>query len=352
VYTQRDSNETSKVQFPEIRDFADLQRSMPYLADDEKTGLPVCSLARDSEPSHTKRKTRKVNPDFDTTRPLPEGSKMIDRAKQHINKSESFATFVFDEILKRLVYPPYSRIDIHGRVLARAAVVHSIRESRGNAIPILDIAVANELLQEAGDFTHAATNHKVVHSFPPCKNHIETNTCVGTTLGFKGFTEGGKPEGVPFMMFMYRDELIKFLKTKERPVEERPCLACMRHDQSRFLLSLACVKRDRVKDPSAAMLDTYVYKPDSMWQWYKELKDQVGGYYHAYMAIASDTVWQGFIDSFVMICYSTLVAVKDKETRRWYLDQSALVYTHNTSSSSSSSDDHHTRHPVGTSMSA
>lgn len=310
---------------PEIKDFIELRRCQPYLQDDEKTGLPVCTLSRQEAP-HTKRKRRKVNPECDTTVPLPEGSTILSRAIQHKTQSQHYASYVMEEILARLAYPPYARVDIHDRIIARSALVQSLRETRGRSLPVLDIATANELLQEAGEFTHSATHHKKKHVFPPCKHHVETRSCVGTRLDFRGFAEGGKPEGVPFMSFMYREELITFLATEKSP-PSRPCLACMRHDQGSFIFSLACVRRERIKDPSAPLLDSFVVNPSTMWQWYRDIKDDVGGYHGAYMAVASETEWQGFVDAFVLLCFSDIRAVKDQENGRWYLDQSSLIYT-------------------------
>ena len=73
------------------------------------------------------------------------------------------------------------------------------------------------------------------------------------------------------------------------------------------------------------MQDAYAVSPDSMWQWYRDLKDVKGGYHSAFMATASDTQWQGFLDSFVMLTYSDIKARKDPVTKRWYLDQSSLI---------------------------
>ena len=44
-----------------------------------------------------------------------------------------------------------------------------------------------------------------------------------------------------------------------------------------------------------------------------------------FMATASDTQWQGFLDPFVMLTYSDIKARKDPITKRWYLDQSSLI---------------------------
>jgi hypothetical protein len=308
-----------------IQGFAELWQAMPHLADDPKSGMPVCTLTR-QEPQQTKRKRRKLDKEFDTSVPLPPDSNPLSRSQKHKEQSEHFAKPMFDEILSRFPYPHYARSDIYDKTISRSALVQSLRDGRGVSIPHLDLATANELLYQAGEFTHAATHHKVKHNFPVCANHLKDGSCVGTTMGFRGFNEGGQPGGVPLMSFMQRHEFIRFLQTGKVPGgPPRPCLACMRHDAGRMVFSLACVQRKRIKDPSEPMMDTYVVDPDSMWQWYRDLKDVKGGYHGAFMLTASDTQWQGFLDSFVMLSYSDIKARKDPVNDRWYLDQSSLI---------------------------
>ena len=79
-----------------IQGFAELWQAMPHLADDPKSGMPVCTMTR-QEPQQTKRKRRKVNPECDTSVPLPPDSNPLTRSQQHKQQSEHFAKPMFDD---------------------------------------------------------------------------------------------------------------------------------------------------------------------------------------------------------------------------------------------------------------
>ena len=310
---------------PTIQGFAELLSSNPHLQDDEKTGAPVCKLNR-IESTRVKRKRKQVNPEHDTTEPLSRPTKLA-RSEYHINQSDTNPVYDhLQEIMDRMPFPPWINVGQSDTKEAYEALITSIRETSGRILPLLDANTANELLQEAGSFTHSIDSYAKTHNFPACKFGA-SGKCVGQTHVVHGFAEQGQPQGAVMMSFMYKWEWVTFITTGEIPPHPRPCLGCMRYDAGRFVFCLSAVKNKRVRDPTAPSLDQFIVNGTSCWQWVKELTNEVGGYHGAYMHTVDDQEWQGYVDSFAMLSLHVLSAGKDEKTGRWYWDQTPMLFT-------------------------
>lgn len=136
--------------------------------------------------------------------------------------------------------------------------------------------------------------------------------CIAMRLQIPGSSESG---GVVLAETMTPDELEHFHETGEHPATEwRPCLLCMRAYVTYEYVRYRRLSQGTGGPPYA--LNTFANPTGD------------GGYVSAYcMPFAEDSsTWQGIYGRVAALLPQRLALVQDQETRRWRVDQSAMLH--------------------------
>lgn len=178
-------------------------------------------------------------------------------------------------------------------------------------LPIQRAELESVLLAEAGIFAVSMQDEqKRTYSFPAC---MRGPKCEGMTAQLPGFT--AETPGAILTAFMFQHEYDAFLETGMPIAQPRCCVLCMRAAFSDFALLTRNNCGIRMTLPS-----------DFSVQVYRNLMDEVGGYYQAYLWTPFRRE-EGFADCMAIFTRSALRAFQDPtQSNRWVIDQSAMVY--------------------------
>jgi hypothetical protein len=200
---------------------------------------------------------------------------------------------------------------------------------------VLPCDVESELLAESGRFKHVNNN---VYDFPPC---MRGSDCVGMTLDFPGMhatenltydaEEKKYTSGFVFTQLMFPDEYADFIQNQIQPQNQRPCVACCRHLATMAVLAIRSCNAS-VSPGMNAIPEIQMFLNREVIQLYRNLVDQVGGYYSENSLIPRAQGDEPIVNP---ICMLNLSSVKVRRLsnsgltpggNRRYLDQSLLVY--------------------------
>jgi len=151
----------------------------------------------------------------------------------------------------------------------------SMLMSRRLNLPVQTSDVENILLAEAGVWRFGAHG---VFDFPAC---VFGDKCVGKTDRIPGLPDGG----VVLTSVMYEHELNNMIVNHVRPNERRPCVLCC---------------RKALQDMALTLLHnhgTVSVSRRAVYQIYRNLVDEPGGYQRCYVRFPPEGRWAGFLVS-------------------------------------------------------
>ena len=186
-------------------------------------------------------------------------------------------------------------------------------------LPVQHSELESALLAEAGVhiYEDIFTGYPVSRNFPSCS--LE-NECFGMTLGPKLIE--GLTEPIKLMSMMFAEQYLEFTKNGTIPEQRLPCVLCCRSTLSELIHFL---RANRMQGKEGTMRATggFQWKVPQVFQIYRNLKDQEGGYPQSMMLKYNPK--DPVIDGLVELRTSMLYARKN-QYGRWFIDQSALKY--------------------------
>jgi hypothetical protein len=180
----------------------------------------------------------------------------------------------------------------------------------------------SQLLAECGTYT---LSHGRSITFPPC---VEEAQCVCMDKSY--FRR--QPRGFIMTAAMFHPELVRLLADNVAPKTKRPCIACMRH---RYTLAVTMDRQIRAQGDSRQGDSVMKMRRTGheIQQWWRNLKDQDGGYHAQHVIDLTDKPEDPVLDPVCLPGRSHLICKEDPtfthaETKqpRLVVDQSVVIW--------------------------
>ena len=193
------------------------------------------------------------------------------------------------------------------------AALHQMVRDRVIELPEQGADLENELLCEAGEWSHPATNK--IYVFPACQYGLCCVTQQELVHELKGLD---RP--MTLMQIMYRQEYKQFLKFGVLPtMPQRPCVLCARQALGEYVTTLRADRMHGASNKGQNFQDL----SKQVLQWYRNPQNTANGYDQNFMLPAQQH--EPIIHPVVTLNLAQLECKQLANGRR-HIDQSSLLY--------------------------
>jgi hypothetical protein len=179
-------------------------------------------------------------------------------------------------------------------------------------LPVMNASHEQDLMQEAGSFTHPSSDYKTVYEFPAC---VFATKCVGQ-VHF----------GVILTATMLPEEYTAFLFDQKQPATARPCILCCRKTICDYVLHMRYSRCVTNEDTAQSQHGTVFLREgqQDVYQLYRSLVNKTEGYFDTYVLFPRAE--EAIIDPIVLLNLSSLKPGTDVTTGRRFIDQTVMVW--------------------------